>query len=48
MSRGVMISIFIPVGVGALFEYGIPNLVVRLHRAQEVTVKIKKLEGYWI
>src|SRR5271170_402763 len=38
--RGVMISIFILVGVVALYEYGIPNLVVRLHRARELPTKI--------
>jgi len=48
ISQRVMISMFIPVGVGVLFEYGIPNLVVRLHKAQELTAKIKKLEEYWI
>ena len=48
ISRRVMISIFIPVGVEVLSEYGIPNLVVRLHKAQELTAKIKKLEEYWI
>jgi hypothetical protein len=48
ISRRVMISIFIPAGVGVLFEYGIPNLVVILHKAQELTATIKKLEEYWI